>query len=375
MFEREGFKFDFPTVRFIKNRWETETGRKVLEEVIQGVKDSVLVREILKYYILDHPENFDSYAHPIYPQDAIKDKEFWVLTGDDLRGIKVYSEDFSNTSEFSGKSLSYSMFINCQFNKADFSGPDLSYAQLEKCEFLDTTMISTQGFSTRFINCDMQNACLWKTSFIDTSFSGSNLSGVYFEDAFLEDMHLNYLTKLDRKLKSQWESRTLPAHQKVEILRSIRIGYEKAELWHIADRYLYSERTENRKHVIYPSCIVPPNPPNLLNIFHWTKDYLYSSISGYGTKPHRVIYVGLLISAIFALLYLLCGTPSNLSDFKPRVLEALYFSFTTFATFGFADITYGSDRIIMRLLSTAEAWIGAVTLSLFVAVLARKLLK
>ncbi len=59
--------------------------------------------------ILDHPENSDPYAHPIYPQDAIKDNDFWVLTGDDLRGIHISSEDFSNTLEFEGKSLSYSM--------------------------------------------------------------------------------------------------------------------------------------------------------------------------------------------------------------------------------------------------------------------------
>lgn len=374
MFEREGFKFDFPTVRFIKKRWETDIGREVLNEVIQGMKDSVLIREILNKYTLEHPENFDPYAHPIYPQDAIKDNEFWVLTGDDLRGVHIYHEDFSKLS-FQGKSLSYSMFRNCQFNEADFSGPDLSYAYFEECEFLKTEMISTGGFSTRFINCDMQNACLWKASFIDTDFSGSNLRGVYFEDAFLKDIHLNYLTKFDRKLKLQWGPRTLPSHQKAEILRNIRIGYEKADLWHIADRFLYSERTENRKHVIYPSCIIPPNPPNLSNIFALTKDYLYSLISGYGTKPHRVMCVGFFISMIFVLLYFVCGTPSNLSGFKPRVLEALYFSFTTFATFGFADISYSSDRMIMRLLSTAEAWIGAVTISLFVAVLARKLLR
>ncbi len=372
MFEREGFKFDFPTRRFIENRWETDVGRKVRDEVIRGLKNSLEIRAILDEYTLEHPENFDPYGHPIYPVEAIKEKKFWVLTQDDLRGIHIYHEDFSYSQSFEKKSLSYSHFFKCKFNDAEFVVPDVSYARFEDCEFLDAIMVGTGGFSTNFINCNLQNACFWKAQFIDSGFSGSNLRGVYFEDAFLLDIHLNYLTQFDKNLTSQWKTRTLPPNQRAEILRNIRIGYEKADLWHIADRFLYCERTENRKNAIWSLCVKSPNPPN---IWSWTKDFLFSLISGYGTKPHRAIILGLLISIFFALLYFLLGTPSDLSDLQPRLYEALYFSFTTFATLGYGDISYGSDREIMRLLSTSEAWIGAVTISFFVAVLARKLLR
>jgi len=372
MFERDGFKFDFQTQRFIQNRWETEVDREVLKKVIWGLQNSVEVRAILDDYTLEHPENYDPYAHPIYPKDAMKENEFWVLTNDDLRGVHIYHEDFSNSPSIERKSLSYARFFNCNFNNADFSVPDISYAQFEDCEFIEAKMVKTGGFSTRFINCNMQNACMLNATFIDSDFSGSDLRGVYFEDAFLRDIHLNYLTKFDRNLRVKWSKRTMPDKQKPEILRNIRIAYEKAELWHISDAFLYAERTENRKHAIWPSF---NKTHKLSNFLRWSKDLLYSALTGYGTRPQRVVFTGVLISVIFAVIYFLFGSPSNLSSERASVFESLYFSFATFATLGYGDISYGSDREIMRLLSTVEAWFGAIIISLFVAVLARKLLR
>jgi len=221
MFERDGFKFDFQTQRFIQNRWETQVGKKVLNEVILGLKNSVMIRAILDDYTLDHHENYDPYAHPIYPKDAMRENEFWVLTNDDLRGVNIYHEDFSNSPSIEGKSLSYARFFNCKFNNADFSVPNISYAHFEDCEFIEAKIIKTGGFSARFINCNLQNACMWNASFIDSDFSGSDLRGVYLENAFLRDIHLNYLTKFDSTLRIKWSKRTLPAEQKPEILRNI----------------------------------------------------------------------------------------------------------------------------------------------------------
>ena len=39
MIEREGFQFDLEAQRFIENRWETETGERVLQEIIDGIID------------------------------------------------------------------------------------------------------------------------------------------------------------------------------------------------------------------------------------------------------------------------------------------------------------------------------------------------
>ncbi|UWR88312.1 hypothetical protein [Phaeobacter inhibens] len=63
--EKDGFKFDLATQRFLKNRWETAVGEKVRLEIVEGLKSSVENRAILDSYVLDHEDNFDPYGHPI----------------------------------------------------------------------------------------------------------------------------------------------------------------------------------------------------------------------------------------------------------------------------------------------------------------------
>src|SRR5713226_3856289 len=88
----EGFKFDLLTQRFIEKRWETPIGQEVLKEVVEGLKESVEIRCILDRYVLDHEANVAPYSHPHYPPDAMQPGSFWVLTQDDLRGVRVYNE-------------------------------------------------------------------------------------------------------------------------------------------------------------------------------------------------------------------------------------------------------------------------------------------
>lgn len=104
LLEEDGFKFDLETQRFIKNRWETSIGKIVLKEIVQGIKDNVEIRGILDDYVLEHPENSDPYAHPIYPKSEMEEGKFWVLTQDDLRGIQVFGEDLSTSRSLEKKS-------------------------------------------------------------------------------------------------------------------------------------------------------------------------------------------------------------------------------------------------------------------------------
>lgn len=70
--DRERYKFDLLTQRFLEQRWETAIGQKVRDEVLSGLKNSVEVRAILDPYVLDHPENVEPYGHPYYPKDAME---------------------------------------------------------------------------------------------------------------------------------------------------------------------------------------------------------------------------------------------------------------------------------------------------------------
>src|SRR5215467_1706141 len=105
MRDKEGFRFDLITQRFLEQRWDTPLGSKVLDEVSEGIQESVEIRGILDRYVLKHPENSDPYGHPYYPPDAMKHGQFWVLTQDDLRGATFRGKDFTNTASLEVKAL------------------------------------------------------------------------------------------------------------------------------------------------------------------------------------------------------------------------------------------------------------------------------
>ena len=61
--DKDGFKFDLQTRRFLVNRWETEVGSRVRAEVLAGLKSSVDVRSVLDPYVLDHKDNTEPYGY------------------------------------------------------------------------------------------------------------------------------------------------------------------------------------------------------------------------------------------------------------------------------------------------------------------------
>lgn len=366
--KREGFEFDLVTQRFLENRWETEEGEQVYRKVIEGIKCGADVRSVLDPYVLDHPENSDPYGHPYYPITAMEEGSFWVLTQDDLRGIRIYGEEFPKKVYFGKKSLNYARFHDCNFQEADFERTNVTQANFEKCNFERAVFASAGGYDTKFIDCILKDVCFFDTVLIGTDFSGSDLSGVYLEEAYLERLKVNYNTKLDLALKKTWGNRKLSPRQEPELLKAFRIAYANSELWDIADRYLYLERVANRKYLLWPKAITEKK---LSSIDTWFKDYLWGFTAGYGVRPSRIWLVGFIVALFFSIIYFLAGNPNC----QNRFATSLYFSFTTFATLGYGDLAYNDSRWIMRLISTAEAWSGAVSISMFVAVMARKVLR
>ncbi|MCK9511581.1 MAG: pentapeptide repeat-containing protein [Castellaniella sp.] len=370
--EKDGFKFDLHTQRFLINRWDTETGSQVRDKVLAGLKNSVEVRAILDPYVLDHEDNKDPYGHPIYPPDAMAESEFWVLTHDDLRGIKFYNEDISNTPSFEVKALNYASFYNCNLAGSNLERTDLSYARFERCNLTDTVFAASGGFCTRITDCMAVNACFWESGFRECDFSGTDFRGAYFEGTLFEDLKVNYRTQFDLDPSRQWKSRTMPVEQLPDFLRSIRLAYERAELWSHVDKYVYREKTAQRKHILWPYLKLRRSAPEF---FMWIGSLTSGLLSGYATKPVRVLLWGGLLALGFSGLYLWLGTPSTHESTWASYLESIYLSFTTFATLGFGDITYDADRPWLRILSTVEALVGAIWISLFVVVLAKKVFR
>ena len=371
MIEREGFQFDLETQRFIKNRWETETGERVLKKIINAIKNFGDIQSILDDYVLYHEDNLDPYEHPIYPKDAMKENEFWVLTHDDLRGTSFYNENFSNKVSLGHKSLNYSYFYKCIFEKGNLSSTDLSYSRIEECNFKNGYVANCNGLDAEFINCEFQKATMFNNTFINCDFSGSDLSGAFLGDSVFENIKVNYLTQFDYSLVLKWEDKEFTKEKIPDILRAIRIAYEKVELWDEADGFLVEEKRAFRKYILWERI---DKEKKIKRSFVWLKSYLNDLFSGYATKPMDIIYTGIIISFAFAIVYTIYGNLSN-KLYPDNLLESIYFSFTTFATLGYGDLAFTAAEPYMRILSTAEAWIGAITMALFVTTLARKVFR
>lgn len=369
--DRDRYKLDFVTQRFIVSRWETELGRRVREEVIEGLKRSVIVREILNPYILDHPENVEPYGYPYYPQSAMTADAFWVLTNDDLRGIILYGENFSKSESFEGVDFSYGRFSDCDLTEVVLAG-DFSYTRFENCKMDRTTLASVSGLSAKIMNCSARDARVWKCGFWICDFGGTDFTGTYFEDTILENMTVNYLTRFDRRLKNHWETRNRPPVQDPDILRAIRLAFGRAELWPLMDHFLFEEKTQERKHILWPQFRKERTP---LTFTIWLWSLVSGWCSGYSTKPVMLLLIALMFPIAFSIFYFVVGVPIGGTCSAPGLSETTYFSFTTFATLGYGDLSYGANHPALRILSTVEALFGVVFLALFVVVLARKVFR
>ena len=110
---------------------------------------------------------------------------------------------------------------------------------------------------------------------------------------------------------------------------------------------------------------------------------LVDLLCGYGEDTHRVIGFSLGVVLVAALLYFLLGVRADNSVvvFNPAAgpgqnlhefLTCIYFSIVTFTTVGFGDVVpLGATRIV----AAVESFIGVFSISLFVVVFVRKMMR
>lgn len=373
MAERDtgGFRFDLRTQRFIRQRWETELGEEVRHKIIEGIRQGIDLRGILDPYVLEHPENSHPYAHPYFPPDAMSQDHFWVLTQNDLRGISLHGQDFSRSNSLSKKELSYARIHACKFVEANLESAGLSYASLERCDFTRASLAGAYGLSAKFTKSLLVDACLWEGGLIEADLSGADLRGAYFEHARLDDLDVDYETRFDDALLLSWKTRSIKPGELPQLLKQIRLAFQRQEIWTLADRFLEQERKAFRRAVLFPAIA---RERTLRSGLRWLEDLSAGATSGYGTRPGRVVFFSIGVAMAFALIFFLIGAPAPSSEetIFNGALRAAYFSATVFATLGFGDVTYLEDRPFARMLSVSEAWIGAVLIALFVTSLARK---
>ncbi len=315
---------------------------------------------------------FKPYDYPIYPGDAIVPGVSWVLDAEDLCGIRFHQEDFYGSTSLSKMQLSLSGFYRCNLRRIQLGMSRLSFTHFDHCDLREAMFAHAEGIDTRFAGSDMRQSCLLGAEWIGADLSGCDCRGIYLGEAHLSQLKVDHRSRFDTRLKRHWHNRSMAPRQLADLNHSLRMAYQKADLWHIADRFLYHERTASRKYIRWPEAMHHATPKN---IWLWLKDWIWGWASGYGTRPTRLVMLGMLVSLLYAVLYAAAGGLGKAGDQTHDFISALYFSFTTFATLGYGDLSYSAEHPWLRLLSTSEAWAGAIIIALFVAVMARKILR
>jgi len=370
--KKRRYQFDLKTQRFITNRWESTLGQRVYRDILDAAQQSADLRPILEHYVLEHPENIEPYEYPVYPPSAMQENDFWVLTPEDLRGIHFYQEDMQGSHSLAKMQLSLAHFYECRLEHAHISMARLSYTVFKECDLRHAVLAHSEGLSTKFFGCKLQDASFLGSEFEKIDAAGSDFRRVFFGDARLESLHVDYRSRFDRSLRCKWKHRVMTPSQLPDLYHALRLAYQHEDLWHVADRYLYKERAANRKYIRWPQWMKRKSPGEL---WLWFKDWIWGWTAGYGTRPARLVTLGVLVSFCYAVVYYLLGGPVRGTNDVPNFVSTLYFSFTTFATLGYGDLSYGPEHPWLRLLSTSEAWVGAIFIALFVAVIARKILR
>ncbi|MGJ3259407.1 MAG: ion channel [Rhodospirillales bacterium] len=370
--DTSGFELDYETQRFVSERWDTEQGELAIREIIEGIKNNVEIRGILDDYVLDWDHPYSTYAYPYYPKEKIHDGHFWLLNNDDLRGIKIFRQEFEDSRSLERKSLAYSAFYNVKFKNMNIHPLDMSQSSFFNCTFDGCNLYQFSGFNILFKDCDFKNStfisCYWHGARI----YNSSIAGARIGEFGLKDCELDHLSRFDDDVVFvEYEGKSEPDFA-TDFYRDLRIAYEKAEIFPLLDRCFLKEQVSRRKFILWPRV---RKDRSVKAFSRWLVDYIWSCVSGYGTKPFRLILSSLLISMGYSLVYWQSGTPFSGKQVGPGLLECVYFSFTAFATLGFGDLSYDESSPWLRLLSTSEAWCGAIFLALFVAVMARKLMR
>ncbi len=96
---------------------------------------------------------------------------------------------------------------------------------------------------------------------------------------------------------------------------------------------------------------------------------------GYGERPMRVLLSAILVVLFCAALYMWKGELTNREGGiipSRNIVDAIYFSTTTFTTLGFGDIAPAANNTFTKFLAMIEAMCGASMTSLFVVCLAKR---
>lgn len=276
----------------------------------------------------------------------------------DFSHLNIPGSNFSQGSftncHFVGTALSECNMIGARFQTCDFVGSDLSGSHFTKA------VITGSSFS----HSDLRRAYLTEAHFKDTDF----LSALLFQSVLWNAD----LTGARNLKKSNFQDPDSPGRESAACLseadplvaresyRIVKHALREKGLYEDASWAAYRELTMERKYFLKTKN--PKFIPSLL--MDW--------LSGYTEKPARVIVSSLLIILLFGLIYFLLNVPMRVGEITQASLwDSVYFSFMTFTTVGYGDLT-PKPVLWYQMLACVEAFSGPFMAGLYIFTLTRR---
>jgi hypothetical protein len=318
--------------RSLTERWTRERVEAVIELLHQGD------REKLATYLADHVPRVIHASDPVDMLD-LKGLHFSELSyRADLgqvtfRGLNLWSCRIEDVN------LRNATFENCFLGLSTFHGAYLRGATFRECDMHGTTFLNSNLDRVKFIKAQLRHST-WNNCKIDiASFP-----------PVLEEVHQKYF-----------------AYAR-EVYKALRLnlraaGDETGASWaaynqQVMDRYAHL----SKKHYA-----------------RWFLSWILDLMWGYGEKPARLFLFSIGFCILCAGLYFFTGVhinnqcSSGLSVAHPGhyFLHCVYFSFITFTTVGYGDLSPCTNGA--RVVAVMQAFSGVFIMGLFVSANARKL--
>lgn len=366
---------------------------------------------------------------PIEFKESFINETVKCFKGSRNNGSKL---DFSNTQITSvGPKVFYEdvSFYNVHFNKIEFKEVCFYNCSFTLCTFEEiTTNISSKyqeimynvifekcRFShCRFKNCLFMDSVFSKCKFNvkefksvvlrDVIFNLCSLSRIRFRDGGVLE-HTRFLSpsgffdiRFEKSDKPYLidsasgvsrfdyrDTRHLNNIQKGKIFR--RSAYKDVAATFYSFRQLFAENHINKTTIDYYYLYKKAETRSSTKFSKRFTGYLAECIFGYGTKPFNALFSVIIISILYAPVYMLSGfsTGERIIDYSfdlsqlfvwnaekvKDFIESLYFSYFTLFTVG-----QGSGFPISgltKIISSTELFLGAILITIFVSTLFKKL--
>ncbi|MBX3054969.1 MAG: pentapeptide repeat-containing protein [Anaerolineae bacterium] len=324
----------------------------------------------------------------------------------DLRGI-IFSTYKVGSRLHQSANLSNTNFTDSNLTRANLAFTDLHGASFWQASLYEAYLLGVRAQDASFSQSDMRRATMFGArlngaSFWRTKLAGANLNAAHIADAdmteidfgegLLQEDEAAYQEYFDRwyvqDLPDKYRTRNLGIRfqQAAEIYMNLKNAYLSHGRYREASWAYLKERRMRRATLApwrannYYGVVLEENP----QFFHlhwvwfhfkyfwlWLFDWFTDISSGYGEKPLRTLWIGMLIVLAFPVLYWWSGQIALVDDLRMQWIDYLIYSLGAFTTMDFAR--FETTGWVAEAIASTEALLGISILALMMFALGNRI--